>query len=252
MMTSPAIPRMLAATLLVMFLHASTGAAGPVYPVKKSANGRYLVDQNNVPYLLTGDSPQALMVNISEAEADMFFADRSAHAFNSAWINLLCATYTGGRPDASTIDGIRPFTATLPSTGSYDLGPPDEAYFAHVDRILDIAATYGIQVVLDPIETGSFLTVMLDNGVTRCRNYGRYLGNRYRNFDNIVWMSGNDFQGWRDPANDEVVRAVARGIRDVDARHLHTTELDYLVSSSLDDTSWAGILGLNATYSYYP
>jgi hypothetical protein len=71
-----------------------------VYPVKKSANGRYLVDQNDAPYLIVGDSPQALMVNISEAEAETFFANRSAYGFNSVWINLLCTTYTGGRPDA--------------------------------------------------------------------------------------------------------------------------------------------------------
>jgi hypothetical protein len=93
---------------------------------------------------------------------------------------------------------------------------------------------------------------MLDNGETACRNYGRYLGTRYANVDNILWMSGNDFQGWQDPANDAVVRAVALGIRDNDVRHLHTTELNYLVSSSLDDPTWAPILGLNATYTYYP
>jgi hypothetical protein len=45
---------------------------------------------------------------------------------------------------------------------------------------------------------------------------------------------------------------VALGILDNDTRHLHTTELDYLVSSSLDDPSWAPIIGLNATYTYYP
>ncbi|HTQ10247.1 MAG TPA: hypothetical protein VMI31_09270, partial [Fimbriimonadaceae bacterium] len=34
-----------------------------VYPVKVSANGRYLVDQNGKPFLIVGDAPQALMVN---------------------------------------------------------------------------------------------------------------------------------------------------------------------------------------------
>jgi len=227
-------------------------ASAAVYPVKKSANGRYLVDQNDVPCLIVGESPQALIVNITEAEAETFFANRSTHGFNTGWINLLCATYTGGRADGSMLDGTLPFTGTIPSTSSYDLATPNEAYFAHVDRILDLAAAYGLQVLLDPIETGSWLAVMLDNGPTKCRNYGRYLGNRYRNHDNIIWMSGNDFQGWRDPANDAVVREVALGIIDNDTRHLHTTELDYLVSSSLDDARWASILGLNATYTYYP
>jgi hypothetical protein len=93
---------------------------------------------------------------------------------------------------------------------------------------------------------------MLDNGTNKCRAYGRFLGARYQSFPNIIWMSGNDFQSWRTVGDDAVVRAVALGIRDNDTNHLHTTELDYLVSSSLDDTNWNSILGLNATYTYFP
>ena len=50
-------------------------------------------------------------------------------------------------------------------------------------------------------------------------------------------MSGNDFQTWRTPGDDAVVLAVALGIQDTDTNHLQTTELDYVVSSSLDDTN---------------
>ena len=243
---------LLAATFAATGSLVATNTSATIYPLQASANGRYLVDQTLAPYLMTGDAPQALTVNVSEAEAEMYFANRSAYGFNTLWVNLLCATYTGGRADGSTFDGILPFTGTIPSTSSYDLETPNEAFFARVDRLIELAARYDIQLLLDPIETGSWLSVMLDNGTTKCRNYGRYLGNRYQDFDNLIWMSGNDYQGWRDPANDEVVRAVALGIRDKDTRHLHTIELDYLVSSSLDDTSWSSILGLNATYTYYP
>src|SRR5689334_3074195 len=105
-------------TLGLVICVGTAQAAGPVYPLKPSANGRYLVDQANSPCLLMGDSPQALVVNISEAEADGFFADRGSYGFNSAWVNLLCATYTGGRADASTIDGVLPFTAKVGATSS--------------------------------------------------------------------------------------------------------------------------------------
>jgi hypothetical protein len=229
-----------------------TDHEGPSYPLKPSGNGRYLVDQNNTPCLLQGDSPQALLVNLSEAEAEAYFADRQAYGFNTVWINLLCATYTGGRADASTFDGIRPLLTNNSGTASYDLTALNAAYFARLDRILNLAAQHGIQVLLDPAETGSFLSVMLDNGTNKCRAYGRFLGQRYHGFPNLIWMSGNDFQTWRTPADDAVVRAVAVGIRDYDTAHLHTTELDYVVSSSLDDTNWGSILGLNATYTYYP
>jgi len=219
---------------------------GAAFPLKVSANGRYLVDQNDKPFLITGDSPQALMVNLSETEAESFFADRQAGAFNLVWINLLCATYTGGRADGSTYDGIVPFT----SPG--DLSTPNEAYFARVDDMLRLAAQHGLVVLLDPAETGSFLSVLVDNGVTKARDYGRYLGTRYQSFDNIVWMHGNDFQTWPNAGDDAVVQAVAAGIHDTDDRHIHTVELDYSVSGSLDDPTWAPLIELNASYTYFP
>ena len=228
---------------------------GPVYPLKASVTGRYLVDHSNAPVMIVGDSPQALMVNLTTNEAAAFFADRAGYGYNTMWINLLCGLYTGGRADASTIDGILPFTTNLPSTTSYDLTAPNEAYFARVDQMLALAAQNGIQVLLDPCETGAFLlqgSLMRDNGTNRCRAYGQFLGARYKNVPNIIWMSGNDFQTWSNPDDDAVVRAVALGIKDQDTNHLQTTELNYLVSSSLDDANWTGIITLNAAYTYFP
>src|SRR5262245_20593306 len=49
--------------------------ASPAFPLKASANNRYLVDQNNVPFLMVGDSPQALIGNLSPMEAAFFMAN---------------------------------------------------------------------------------------------------------------------------------------------------------------------------------
>jgi hypothetical protein len=221
-------------------------SAAPAYPLKVSGNGRYLVDQKGAPFLIAGESPQALMVNLSEEEADMFFANRQGHGFNTVWINLLCKPYTGGRPDGSTYDGILPFTTPD------DLSTPNPAYFDRCEHMLRLAAKHGLLVMLDPIETGDFLKVMVKNGPAKCREFGRYVASRYQGFDNLLWFHGNDFQTWRDPANDAAVTAVALGIKDKDARHLHTIELDYEVSGSLDDPNWAPIIGLCGSYTYFP
>src|SRR5262249_30032683 len=137
----------------------TTAGSSTAYPLKVSGTGRYLVDQDGVPFLMIGDSPQALTVNLSEAEADAFFADRQAAGFNLVWANLLCATYTGGRPDGSTYDGIVPFTTPN------DLATPNDAFFTRVDHMLTLAAEYGLVVLLDPAETGSYLSVLNANGV---------------------------------------------------------------------------------------
>jgi hypothetical protein len=230
----------------LLFFLIPAAASAQVYPVKKSANGRYLVDQNNVPFLIAGDAPQSLMVNLSTTDADSYFANRKSHGFNAVWINLLCNTYTAGRADSSTYDGIIPFTTPN------DFSTPNETYFARCDTMINLANNHGLVVILDPAETGSFLSVMHSNGATKCRAYGQYLGNRYKNFNNIIWMSGNDFQSWSNASDDSVVTAVALGIKDNDTRHIHTVELNYNISQSLDDPNWAPIISLNAAYTYSP
>jgi len=226
---------------------------GASYPVKiSSLNPRVLVDQNNAPFLLVGDAPHSLIVNVSAADSAFYLADRAKNGFNSLWVELLCVPYTGGRADGSMLDGTLPFTKTIPGTSSYDLTTPNEAYFAHVDTIIRMAATNGIQIMLTPLDTGGLTQTALDNGVARSRAFGQYLGNRYKNFPNLIWLSGNDFQGWRNAAADAVIMAIALGIKDNDPNHLQTVELDYYVSSSLDDPNWAPIVGLNFAYTYYP
>src|SRR5262249_27758439 len=96
----------------------------PTFPLQTSSNGRYLVDHSVRPFLMVGGSPQALMVNVSPAQADRFFADRERAGFDAMWINLLCDQYTGGRANATTYDGIAPFRRPG------DLSTPNRAYFA--------------------------------------------------------------------------------------------------------------------------
>lgn len=223
-----------------------TAAKAVVYPLKVSANKRYLVDQRNAPFLIIGDSPQAMIGNISLSQAAAFIANRRAAGFNALWINLLCESYTGCRSDGKTYDGIPPFTKPA------DLSAPNLAYFARVDNVIKLAAKAGVVVFLDPIETGGWLPTLRQNGVAKDRAYGEFLGRRYKKFPNIVWMSGNDFQTWQHSSDDAVVLAVAQGIRAVDRVHPQTVELNYESSSSLDDARWRGLVNLDAAYTYYP
>ena len=233
--------------LIAILLVPQFAMAQVAFPLKASANKRYLVDQNNAPFLMMGDSPQSLFVNLSLTDAETYFANRAAKGFNTLWVNLLCADGTGGRSDATTYDGIAPFTTPG------DLSTPNEAYFARMDAMLSLAASYGINIVLNPAETISFLSVLTSNGATKARNYGRYLGARYANQPNIIWMEGNDYVNNHLPssAQDDVVTAVALGIKDNDTNHIHTVELFYDDSGSLDDASrWSSIISLDASYTY--
>jgi len=233
-------------------VYGATFPAKASYPLKiNGANPRMLVDQNNAPFLMVGDSPHSLIVNLTPSDAASYMAAMAARGFNTAWIDLLSVGYTGGPPNSSLLNGTKPFTNTIPGTSSYDLTTPNEAYFAYVDEVIRMAATNGIVVILDPLDTAGMLQTALDNGSTRCRAYGQYLGNRYKSFPNLIWGNGNDYQNWSVAAVDALFTSVALGIKDVDPNHLQTIELNYQASSSLDDPNWAPIIGLNLVYTYY-
>jgi hypothetical protein len=231
------------------------GSYRPAYPLKLSPNHRYLVDQNNRPFLIVGDTPQGLMGRLTEQGAEKYFADREAHGFNTmGWIDVACAG--NDYPDnttGSTVDGIVPFTGFVPGGSDYthyDLSKPNEAYFARLDHIIEIAAAHDIFVFIDPMETIGWLKTLRNNGMDASYAYGQFLGRRYKKYANVGWISGNDFNNWRVPADDALVQAVAKGIQSVAPTQLQTVELNVFTSSSLDDQSWAPIISLNGVYTY--
>ena len=224
------------------------------WPTSVSINGRSLLDQTGHPYMIVGDSPHSLIVNLTEAEANTYFADRQAHGFNAAWVEILCNGYTGGSASGETYDGLAPFlTSQAFSAPPWDFSAPNPAYFKRVDDMVKLAAQHGITVFLDPADTGGWMGPIESNGPTTDFNYGVYLGNRYKSFPNVVWINANDFQTWNNATDDADVSAIAKGIASVDHNHLQTVELNYDASSSLDDAkTWASIIKLNLAYTYHP
>ena len=222
-----------------------------VLPVKASSNGRYLVDQNNNPWLLMADSPQAMICTIDAADMATYMSARQSEGFNAINADAICTTYTGGNANGTAFDGTPPFTRGS-SPGNYNLLLPNPAYFAELDSMITLAASYGFVVLLDPIETGGWLGCLENNGATNAYSYGAYLGNRYKNFTNIIWFSGNDFQTWSSSSTDNnLVKQVMAGIASADSNHLQTIELNYHFSYSNQDTALASYLGADGVYTYY-
>jgi hypothetical protein len=232
-------------------------AAMPAYPLKASANSRYVVDSNNVPFLIIGDAPHSILAKLNNSDVTTYLTDRGQRGFNALWIELLCDSYTFGYGKEGTphygkdINGSDPFTATL-TGGYYDLTAPNDAYWSHVDFIVQKAAANGLQCVFTPLDQGGWTQTSLTNGVARCTQYGQFLGNRYKNSPNIIWNLGNDFQNWGKQQYDAVILAIADGIRSVDTNHLITIQLNYPVSESQDDPNWISRINLNGVYTYSP
>src|SRR5262245_64309253 len=104
----------------------------PSFPLTMGPNNRYFVDQNGVPFLVNGDSPQALLVNLSPSDMNFYMTTRASQGFNAIIVDVLAETYTGGNANGTTYDGIAPFTSGS-SPFDYDLSTPNPAYFARLD-----------------------------------------------------------------------------------------------------------------------
>jgi hypothetical protein len=133
-----------------------------------------------------------------------------------------------------------------------DLTQPNEAYWAHVDRVFKKAEQLGFLLLVAPAYLGAdadgYVDLLKENGTTKCRAYGLWIGRRYRGLENILWVHGGDRNPW-DVA--EEVRALAQAIREVDEQHLHTAHWAN-GTAAFDYFGDEGWLDLNSSYTYGP
>lgn len=228
------------------------------YPIKPSANGRYLVDASGAPFLLVGDSPHSILANIGSNDVATYMGNRAGNGFNCVWIELLCDSYTfgvgadGAANYGQNFYGKNPFTATL-AGGYYDLTKSNEVYWGYVDWVALNAASNGIMCFFVPLDEGGWTATSSNNGTNRCNLYGQFLGNRYKNYTNIFWNFGNDMVTYGSWANDQYIVNIAFGIHSVETSHPSTVELNWDPSTdSFVDAIWATNLTVNGSYSYFP
>ena len=74
----------------------ATPLTSSVYPLHPSANGRYMLDASNAPFLIIGDAPHSILANLNNSDAVTYLTDRGQRGFNALWIELLCDSYTFG------------------------------------------------------------------------------------------------------------------------------------------------------------
>ncbi len=200
---------------------------------------------------MMADSPQGMICTIDPSDMATYMSARATQEFNSINPDAICTSYTGGNSAGTAFDGTPPFTSGS-SPANYDLSTPNPTYFAELDSMISLAGSYGLEVILDPIETGGWMGTLENNGATKAYNYGAFLGNRYKSFPNVMWLSGNDFQSWSSSSTDNnLVYQVMAGIASADSNYLQTIELNYLLSYSNQDPLLSSVLTDDGAYTYF-
>jgi hypothetical protein len=186
--------------------------------LKISANGRYLVDQNGNPFLVVGDSPWSIIVQPDEKDRETYLEDRERRGFNSIIVNLLEHKFCTSPP--KTRSGLAPFSTPG------DFSTPNEAYFDFAHQVVERAGAHGMVVWLAPAYLGygggdeGFFQEIKAGGREKLRAYGRFVGKRFKDLPNLVWMLGGDYTPVA--ADQWVVNELAAAIRDEDPAHLMT------------------------------
>ncbi|MHB8897931.1 MAG: glycoside hydrolase family 140 protein [Thermoguttaceae bacterium] len=192
----------------------AAGADGPP-PLCVSPSGRYLQTQEGKPFFYLGDTAWELFHRLDRQEADLYLEDRARKGFTVIQAVVLAELDGLNTPNAN---GDRPLEGNDP-------GRPNEAYFRHVDTIVDKAQSLGLYMGMLPTwgdkwnkKWGVGPEIFTPENAAA---YGEFLGRRYRDKP-IIWILGGD----RSPDTEQhlaIVRAMAAGLGKGDGgNHLAT------------------------------
>jgi len=215
-----------------------------LYPLKSGGPGnRYLVDQNNQPFFWSGEAAWSLIAQLSKQDVGFYLDNRKEKGFTVIMVSLIEHKFCNNPP--ANFYGELPFTDNL-------FVSPNEKYFAHADYVIKSAAQRNIVVLLAPMYLGyeckdeGWCADVKAASLTDLRSWGQYVGTRYKNFSNIIWLIGGD----TDPTQvkDKVLEMV-RGIRDCDTLHLFSAhnQPETMAITPWPQESW---LSINNVYSY--
>lgn len=167
--------------------------------IKVSENKRFLQYEDGRPFFYLGETAWELFHRCNREEAEMYLRNRAEKGYTVIQSVIL-----------AELDGLNtPNSYGNCPLNNNDPEKPNEEYFKQVDFIIDLAATYGLVMGVLPTWGDK---VNNSNPVINEANaliYGKYLGNRYKDKKNIIWILGGD-RSWAGFEN--VWRAMARGI----------------------------------------
>jgi len=200
--------------------------------LKISENKRFLVFEDGTPFFYLGDTGWELFHRLNMEDVEKYLENRRAKGFTVIQAVALAEFDGLNTPNP---EGNKPLINNDPRT-------PDEAYFKYVDKIINKAYEKGLFIGLlptwgDKVDKKWGIGPVIFNK-ENASVYGKWIGNRFKDFKNIIWIIGGDREGGGD--NKAIWDALAEGIKSVDKNHLMTFHPGGERSSSdwFQNSSW--------------
>jgi hypothetical protein len=177
--------------------------------LKVTPNGHFLEYQDGTPFFWLGDTGWDLFFKLNLKQIKAYLDNRAAKGFNV--IQAVAISEQSGL--------LAPNRYGEVPLKNLDPTQPNSKYFAPIDRTIQLAAARHIFIGLLPT-WGDKVAKMWGTGPEifdslNAYTYGKWLGNRYKNAWNIIWIVGGDRPAFSDTMDWRPVwRAMIRGIRE--------------------------------------
>ncbi|MDN4617878.1 glycoside hydrolase family 140 protein [Paenibacillus sp. PsM32] len=190
--------------------------------LKVSPNQRFVIQEDGTPFFWLGDTAWELFHRLDREQALLYLTCRAEQGFN-----VVQAVALAELDGITTGNAYHRMPLLMNKAGVYDPCLPDTtgdySYWDHVDYIVNTAATLGIYIAFLPTWGDKYNQLWgkgpeiftADNAYT----YGQWLGERYRNCNNIIWVLGGD-RSLDQPHHIEIIDRLAEGLQAGDG-HTH-------------------------------
>ncbi len=172
-----------------------------------SENGHYFQFKDGTPFFWLGDTGWYLFIRLKKEEIKLYLKNRHEKGFNVIQAAIL-------RGDLTVPNKYK----ELPFQ-NLDPEKPNEKYFELVDWTVQTALDYDIFIGLLPT-WGDQVSDLFGTGSIRFNeksaySYGLFLGKRYKNYSNIIWIAGGDQPAFTSERDWRPIwRSMIRGIRE--------------------------------------
>jgi len=189
--------------------------------LRVSQNRRFLIKEDGTPFFWLADTAWELFHRLNREEAEHYLATRAQQKFTviqavalSEFDGLTVPNAYGRVPLQKNSCGE--YDPTLPDISKGDNG---YSYWDHVDFIIDKAASLELYIALLPTWGDKYNKAWGKGPVIfdqyNARVYGRWLGQRYKDRPNIIWVLGGD-RPLTTAKHFAVVRTMAEGLKEGD------------------------------------
>lgn len=215
--TKPDMKSMLSLLFLFVFVTVSAQErswSGPSVnfnhgQLKVSDNGHFLIFDDGTPFFYLGDTAWELFHRLDKNDTEKYLENRRAKGFTVIQAVALAELDGLNMPNA---EGEKPLVDN-------DLTKPNEKYFAHLDWVIRKAREKGLFIGLLPTwgdkwnkKWGLGPEIFTPENA---RIYGRFMGNRYKDTPNIIWILGGD-RPVESELHRQIIREMAKGLREGD------------------------------------